>query len=108
MYADESITTGAKGWITLIYILFPIMTYITSIPVAMLVVRLNLLAAKICTPKQANFWAVTAPFLIAIPMQTGDIVTYFGTYTSIIFQSSCNFFAPFLIFLFISRRKLGI
>jgi putative exporter of polyketide antibiotics len=37
------------GWVTFIYILFPILTYITSIPVAMIVVKLNFLAAKICT-----------------------------------------------------------
>jgi hypothetical protein len=108
MYADPDITRAGHAWITFMYILFPILTYITSIPVAMIVVRLNFLAAKICSPGAAQWWAVYLPFVIGIPMQTGNIVTYFGTYTSIIFQSTCNFFAPFLIFLFLSRRQLGI
>lgn len=47
MYAS-SMTNGGNGWMTLIYILFPILTYITSIPVSMIVVRLNFRAAKLC------------------------------------------------------------
>ncbi|KAI8908525.1 hypothetical protein EDD86DRAFT_276308 [Gorgonomyces haynaldii] len=100
------LSSASKGWMTFIYLLFPILTYITSIPVSMIIVRLNFLAAKICTEGQANFWAVTFPFLVGIPMQTGSIVTYFGTYTSVIFQSTCNFFAPFLIYLFLSKRNM--
>lgn len=56
----------------------------------------------------ATFYAVYLPFILGIPLQTGTLVTYFGNYTSVIFQSTCNFFAPFLIFLFLSKRKLGI
>jgi hypothetical protein len=107
MYSDKTLTSGSFGWITFLYILFPILTYITSIPVAMIVVRLNFLAARICSRDAANWWAVWLPFIVAIPFQTGNFVTYFGTYTSIIFQSTCNFFTPFLIFLFLSRRNIG-
>ncbi|KAI8899244.1 hypothetical protein BC833DRAFT_564249 [Globomyces pollinis-pini] len=37
MYADPTLSTGSFVWISFIYILFPILTYITSIPIAMLV-----------------------------------------------------------------------
>ncbi|KAJ3371456.1 hypothetical protein HDU91_005287 [Kappamyces sp. JEL0680] len=106
MYSDSSITKGAFGWITLLYILFPVLTYITSIPVAMIVIRLNFLAARICSPSLANWWAVWLPFIICLPLQTGNYITYFGTYTSIVFQSCCNFFAPFLIYIFLNKRNL--
>jgi fumarate reductase subunit D len=46
MYS-KSLGTPIEGWMTLIYILFPIFTYLTSIPVAMIVVRLNFRAAKL-------------------------------------------------------------
>ena len=108
MYSDPKISKAAHGWVTFIYILFPVLTYLTSIPVSMIVVRLNFLAAKIASPDVANWWAVWVPFIICIPMQTGRFITYFGTYTSITFQSVCNFFAPFLIFTFLSRRNLEL
>jgi hypothetical protein len=107
MYADESLSPGAYGWMTAIYLIYPVLTYITSIPVAMIVVKLNFLAAKILSPSQAVFWSVYVPFIIGLPLQTGSWVTLFGTYTSLTFQSLCNFFAPFLIFLFLSKRKLS-
>ena len=112
MYSSKNLTNGGKGWITFIYILFPILTYLTSIPVAMIIVRLNFLAARVCDERNtvliketATFFAVTLPILIGIPLQTGSLVNYFGTYTSVVFQSSCNFLAPFLIFLFLSKRN---
>jgi hypothetical protein len=48
MYS-KSIGTPIEGWMTFIYILFPIFTYLTSIPVAMIVIRLNFRAAKLTT-----------------------------------------------------------
>jgi hypothetical protein len=108
MYADESIRQNAFGWgwLNFIYIIFPWLTYISSIPVAMIVAKLNFLAAKILSPSRATFFSVYLPFLIGIPLQTGEWITVFGTYTSLTFQSLCNFFAPFLIFLFLSKRHL--
>jgi hypothetical protein len=108
MYADTSLGKGTTVWITIIYLVFPILTYISSIPVNMIVARLNFLAARLLTAPQANFWSVYVPFIIGIPFQTGSWVSLFGTYTSLSFQSLCNFFAPFLIFLFLSRRKLDM
>lgn len=54
----------------------------------------------------AQFWATTAPFLVALPFQTGAWITYFSNWTSLIFQSMCNFAAPFLVYLFLPKRNL--
>lgn len=98
--------TAGFIWMTLIYVSFPVLTYITSIPISMIVVKLNFLAAKVCDEGAAVFYAVYLPFLIGIPLQTGNLVNYFGTYTSVIFQSTCNFFAPFLIYIYLSKRNM--
>nr|KAJ3423299.1 hypothetical protein HK105_006100 [Polyrhizophydium stewartii] len=103
MYSNKILTSFGKGWMLFVYITFPIMTYITSVPVAMIVVRLNFLAARICSKNVANFWALYAPFLIAIPFQTGSAIQFFSLWTSLTFQSLCNFIAPFLIFMFLSK-----
>ncbi|KAJ3271852.1 hypothetical protein HDV01_006137 [Terramyces sp. JEL0728] len=105
MYSDPTLSSASFAWMSIIYFIFPILTYVTSIPIAMLVTKLNFLAAKILSPGPATFYSVYLPFLIAIPMQTGSWISSFGTYTSLTFQSCCNFFAPFLIFLFLSKRK---
>ncbi|KAJ2998574.1 hypothetical protein HDV02_004389 [Globomyces sp. JEL0801] len=83
MYADPTLSTGSFVWISFIYILFPILTYITSIPIAMLVSKLNFLAAKVFSPGLSQFWSVYFPFLVGIPFQTGNGITYFGTYTKL-------------------------
>jgi amino acid permease len=106
MFADQSMTRAGTIWITIIYIVFPILTYMTSIPVAMIVTRLNFMAARILSLEGANFWSVYVPFIIGIPFQTGAGITIIGTYTSLSFQSLCNFFAPFLIYLMLSKRKM--
>ncbi|KAJ3323866.1 isopentenyl-diphosphate delta-isomerase idi1 [Boothiomyces sp. JEL0866] len=105
MYSDPKLSEASFAWMSIIYFIFPILTYVTSIPIAMLVTKLNFLAAKLLSPGPATFYSVYLPFLIAIPMQTGSWISYFGTYTSLTFQSCCNFFAPFLIYLFLSKRK---
>jgi hypothetical protein len=106
MYADPLLPKFFWYWMTIIYVIFPWLTYITSIPINMLVVKLNFLAAKIMSPSAASFWSIYVPFIIGIPFQTGSLITAFGTFTSLTFQSVCNFLAPFLIFIFLSKRKL--
>jgi hypothetical protein len=106
MYADPSLSAFGVVWITMMYVTFPVMMYITSIPVAMIVCRLNFLAARLLSSGAATLASVYVPFLIGIPFQTGPWITIIGTYTSLSFQSLCNFFAPFLIYLFLSKRNM--
>nr|KAJ3423300.1 hypothetical protein HK105_006101 [Polyrhizophydium stewartii] len=106
MFNDAHLSKSSFGWIVFIYAFFPVMMYATSIPIAMIVVKMNFLAAHLCSPGMATFWAVIMPFLCSIPLQTGTSVTTFGTYTSVSFQAICNFIAPFLIFLFLSKRNM--
>ncbi|RKO88341.1 hypothetical protein BDK51DRAFT_41190 [Blyttiomyces helicus] len=78
----------------------------------------------------ASFWGTILPFLVAIPLQTGAWVTEFyshpfllkpfnlghtpvlvisaANWSSLIFQSLCNFVAPFMVYLFLSKRNLGL
>ncbi|KAJ1330006.1 hypothetical protein BSLG_009794 [Batrachochytrium salamandrivorans] len=109
MYNRGTATPSASsGWLLFIYILFPIMTYATSIPIAMIVVKMNFLAAGLCTTGAATFWAVYMPFLVGIPFQTGNLSSLFGVWTSVTLQATCNFFVPFLIFLYMSRRNTNM
>ncbi|KAK5667534.1 hypothetical protein QVD99_006123 [Batrachochytrium dendrobatidis] len=105
MYNDSALSTSSLGWLFFMYLFFPVMTYATSIPVAMLVVKINFLAAGLCSSGMATFWAVIAPFIIGIPFQTGSLIVPFGIWTSVTFQAICNFFVPFLIFMFMNKRN---
>lgn len=106
MLTSPNLTPAGKGVVTFIYLLFPILTYITSIPVAMIILKLNFMAAKICGEGWAQFYSTFLPFILGVPMQTGSIIAYFGTYTSVIFQSTCNFICPFMIYLFLDKRNM--
>jgi hypothetical protein len=67
-------------WNTVQNVLFSFLVYLTSIPVAMIIVQLNLVSSRLCSKRilfffliiaVASFFGVTAPFLAAIPMLTG-------------------------------------
>eukprot|EP00842_Homolaphlyctis_polyrhiza_P006555 jgi/Hompol1/6900/HPOL_003765-RA len=105
-YNSTNLSPGAHGWIVFMYVLYPFFMYITSVPIAMIVVRLNFLASRITTKGMANFWAIYAPFLLAIPFQTGSLINHFGIWTSLTFQAICNFTVPFLIYAFLSKRNM--
>ncbi|TPX44009.1 hypothetical protein SeMB42_g04472 [Synchytrium endobioticum] len=73
---------------TLIFIAFPILALLTSIPVYIIISRMNLIQSKLCKPGWATFWATIFPFLVVIP-----------------FQTVTNFIGPFLIYLFLDKRN---
>jgi len=104
--AADDVSHAALLVNNIISITFPILVLLTSIPVSMIIVKLNLVSSKICSKGWATFWSYVIPFLIAIPIQTGDWVTTFANWTSLIFQSLCNFVCPFLVFLFLHKRNL--
>lgn len=111
-------------WNTVLNVLFSFLVYLTSIPVAMIIVQLNLVSSRLCSKRNlfyclylaiASFFGVTVPFIICIPMLTGTWNENFRnfsylmeteTWTSIFFQGPCNFIFPFLIYLFLSKRNL--
>lgn len=63
MYSSSKLSSGGLGWITFMYILFPVLTYITSIPVSMIVVRMNFMAAKVCSESKKELTQVPPHFM---------------------------------------------
>ncbi|KAI8616252.1 hypothetical protein BC830DRAFT_1118738 [Chytriomyces sp. MP71] len=93
------------GLANFISLTFPILILITSIPVAFIIVKLNLITSHICSKDWATFYGQILPFIVCVPFQTGPYMVYFTNWSSIIFQSMCNFMAPYLIFIFLDQRN---
>lgn len=102
-HLENSNTSGIVQFISLT---FPILVLLTSIPVAFLVVRLNLVTSRLMSRDWATFYGSILPFIICIPFQTGTTIVTFTNWTSLIFQSLCNFIAPFLIYIFLDKRNM--
>lgn len=88
--------------------MFPIVGLITSIPVYLIVIKSNLIQAKMCGKGTATFWSGIFPFLLTIPLQSGSWVVIFMNWASLLFTSTANFILPFLIYVFVQRRNKGI
>ncbi|KAJ3139418.1 hypothetical protein HK101_003642, partial [Irineochytrium annulatum] len=98
-----------SGLLTLLQIInftFPILAYLTSIPVSFIIIKLNLITSRLCSRDVATFWATIFPFLICIPLQTGPYLVEFTNWSSLFFQTCCNFVAPFMIYIFLDKRNL--
>ncbi|KAJ3128223.1 MCM DNA helicase complex subunit [Nowakowskiella sp. JEL0407] len=96
---------GVPETIAVTSIFFSVAVLLSSIPVYIIIMRLNLTTSKLCTKGWANFWAGIFPFLIVIPFLTGNWLQQVVNWTSLIFQSATNFIAPFLIYLFLDKRN---
>ncbi|KAI9015156.1 hypothetical protein BC832DRAFT_192613 [Gaertneriomyces semiglobifer] len=103
---SDRVSAAGKGVNEFIKITWPILVLLTSIPVSVIIVRLNLVTSRICSKSSAQFWAAAFPFLAAIPFQTGAWITLFSEWTSLVFQSVCNYGVPFLVYLFLPRRNV--
>ncbi|CAO0790219.1 unnamed protein product [Mucor circinelloides] len=86
--------------------LFPVCALITSIPVFTIVIRSNLLRGEICSPSWAIFWSNLFPWIVCIPLQTKDWVNTIQNWSSLFFQSTCNFILPFILY-FVSRKYIA-
>ncbi|KAI8328070.1 hypothetical protein BD560DRAFT_417469 [Blakeslea trispora] len=86
--------------------LFPVCALVTSIPVFSIVIRSNLLRGEICNHKWAIFWSNLFPWIVCIPLQTTDYVNQIQNWSSLFFQSTCNFVLPFILY-FVSRKYVA-
>lgn len=84
--------------------IFPFATLVTSIPIFVIVIRYNLLRARVCGTKTAMFLSGVVPWLLAIPFQTGDWLNEIVNWMSILFVAVVNFVFPFVLYL-IAQRK---
>ncbi|CAI2164001.1 17661_t:CDS:2 [Funneliformis geosporum] len=78
--------------------LFPLAVLITSIPVYTIIIRYNLIRTGYCGKVMANLLSCALPWVIIIPFQTGFWLNAFMNWTSLIFNSSCNFILPFYLY----------
>ncbi|KAI9201833.1 uncharacterized protein BJ171DRAFT_629634 [Polychytrium aggregatum] len=122
----STLVTGRwPALVNIINLTYPFLILVTSIPVAFIIAKLNLVTSHLCSPgmfldeghqvlthamvvhrRVAYFWSTIFPFLVAIPMQTGPWVSIFANWTSLTFQAVCNFIAPLLIYLYLHKRNL--
>ena len=86
------------------FFLFPACVNLTSIPVNSIMQRYNLKEAGVCGPKWAAFWGVVLPWLLAIPLYTGNGYQTLVTWSGLVLLSSVNFIFPPIIYLIAVRR----
>ncbi|OBZ82474.1 hypothetical protein A0J61_09477 [Choanephora cucurbitarum] len=86
--------------------LFPVCALVTSIPVFTIVIRSNLLRGEICSKHWAIFWSNLFPWIVCIPLQSTDYVNQIQNWSSLFFQSTCNFVLPFILY-FVSRKYVA-
>ena len=70
-----------------------------SVPVNFLISQSNLLQNNVAGKKTSIFLAFILPIIVAIPLQTGNYIFIFLSWTSIIFVSFVNFILPLFIYL---------
>jgi hypothetical protein len=78
--------------------LFAFAMLLPAIPVNLIISRENLSQNKVVSDRIANLLCFFVPWLICIPLQTGNWLTPFQTWTSSIFVSCSNFIIPVLIY----------
>ncbi|TPX38009.1 hypothetical protein SmJEL517_g00004 [Synchytrium microbalum] len=88
--------------------IFPIVVLVTSIPIYCIVIRYNLRQSGLFGPWGALGMAVIVPFVFVIPFQTGSYLNSFLNWTSLIFTSVANFWAPLLIYICLPYTKAYI
>ncbi|KAI8054203.1 uncharacterized protein B0P05DRAFT_561361, partial [Gilbertella persicaria] len=96
---------GSKASKVMAY-LFPVCALVTSIPVFTIVIRSNLLRGEICSKSWAVFWSNLFPWFVCIPLQTTNYVNEIQNWSSLFFQSTCNFVLPFILY-FVSRKYVA-
>ncbi|TPX46438.1 hypothetical protein SeLEV6574_g03238 [Synchytrium endobioticum] len=79
--------------------IFSIVALITSIPVFFIVARDNLVQNRILGRRAATFVAYVIPWIVALPFQSGNALSFFVNWSSLIFTSVANFVIPLMIYL---------
>jgi hypothetical protein len=84
--------------------LFPVVAFLSSIPVFAIIIRYNLLQNRICGKAVANFVAVVLPWLISLPFYSGDRLSLVITWSSLFANGIINYVVP-MWFFYLSRDK---
>jgi hypothetical protein len=78
--------------------LFAFAMLLPAIPVNLIISRENLSQNKVVSDRIANVLCFFVPWIVCIPLQTGNWLSPFQTWTSSIFVSGSNFIIPVLIY----------
>ncbi|KAJ3178664.1 hypothetical protein HDU87_003487 [Geranomyces variabilis] len=79
--------------------MFSIVMLLPSIPVNFIVAQNNLVQNKVAGKRIGIFLAHVLPWFLCIPLQTGQTMQAFISWTSLIFVSTANFIIPILIYI---------
>ncbi|KAI9190701.1 uncharacterized protein BJ171DRAFT_606653 [Polychytrium aggregatum] len=91
--------------IVILNLIFSITVLLPTIPVYIIIMRLNLVTSGFCSHEWATFFAAVLPFILVIPFQTGDWLTQIVNWSSLFFASLSNFIIPYMVYIFLSRRN---
>ncbi|KAI8850731.1 hypothetical protein BC829DRAFT_148195 [Chytridium lagenaria] len=78
---------------------FAFIMLLPSIPVSFIVAENNLTQNKVCPRFVAVFMCYILPWFAAMPLQTGDKLGIFLSWSGLLFVSTANFVIPFFIYL---------
>ena len=95
---DEVYSVGSKLAV-ISYYLFPVCVNLTSIPAISVMQKYNLVNSGFCSVRTANFLAVILPWLLAIPLYTGNGYQLLVNWSGIVINSYVNFIAPPVIYI---------
>lgn len=84
--------------------MFPVVAFLSSIPVFAIIIRYNLLQNRICGKAVANFVAVVLPWLVSLPFYTGRGLSLVITWSSLVANGLINYVVP-LWFFYLSRDE---
>ncbi|KAI9101276.1 hypothetical protein DFS34DRAFT_642435 [Phlyctochytrium arcticum] len=85
--------------------MFSIVMLLPSIPVNFIVAQSNLVQNKVAGKYLGIFLAHVLPWFLCIPLQTGQSMQSFISWTSLIFVSTANFIIPLIIYLKCQRFR---
>jgi len=71
---------------------------ISGIPIFCIIIRENLIAAKLMGPSLANVFAIGVPWALTIAFYTGDALESFINWLSLFVNGFVNYFIPYCIF----------
>ncbi|TPX56107.1 hypothetical protein PhCBS80983_g04782 [Powellomyces hirtus] len=79
--------------------MFSVVMLLPSIPVNFIVAQSNLVQNKVVGKRMGIVVAHVLPWFLCIPLQTGQTMQAFISWTSLIFVSTANFIIPLLIYI---------
>jgi hypothetical protein len=100
------LSQSSSGFIRLTYYLFPIIVNLSSIPVACIIIRYNILSNQLVSRRVANLLAIGLPWMLVIPFYGGNGFNQFIVWSGVIVTGVVNFVIPVYIYV-LAVRKYG-